>query len=94
MSIRNNIFNVSRRKVGGIWFVKLGRVNISFCVSRPRSILEVQRMDCTTWRDARQGAELQRALRTRARELEEAGACMDTHPSSVYVASPYSYDRD
>jgi hypothetical protein len=28
------IFNWSRRKVGGIWFVKLGRFNLSFCISR------------------------------------------------------------
>ncbi|MCK1741349.1 hypothetical protein IVA80_10855 [Bradyrhizobium sp. 139] len=27
-------FNFSRRKVGGIWFVKLGRFNVSFCISR------------------------------------------------------------
>ena len=32
------IFNVSRRKVGGIWFVKLGRINLSFSVSRPNSM--------------------------------------------------------
>lgn len=28
------IFNVTARKVGGIWFLKLGRINLSFCVSR------------------------------------------------------------
>jgi hypothetical protein len=28
------VFNFSRRKVGGIWFVKLGRFNVSFSVSR------------------------------------------------------------
>jgi hypothetical protein len=28
------IFNITRRKVGGIWFLKLGRLNFSFCVSR------------------------------------------------------------
>lgn len=28
------IFNFSRKKVGGIWFFKLGRLNFSFCVSR------------------------------------------------------------
>lgn len=28
------IFNYSRRKVGGIWFVKLGRFNVSFSISR------------------------------------------------------------
>jgi hypothetical protein len=28
------LFNVSLRKVGGIWFLKLGRINLSFCVSR------------------------------------------------------------
>lgn len=56
------IFNVSRRKVGGIWFVKLGRVNISFCVSRPKSILEVQRMHATRYRDAANLAAVERAL--------------------------------
>jgi hypothetical protein len=29
------VFNFKRRKVGGIWFVKLGRINLSFSVSRP-----------------------------------------------------------
>ena len=62
MSIRNNIFNVSRRKVGGIWFVKLGRVNISFCVSRPKSLREVQRIEYTTLAAARHHADHQRAL--------------------------------
>lgn len=28
-------FNVSLRKVGGIWFAKAGRLTLSFCVSRP-----------------------------------------------------------
>lgn len=28
------VFNVSSRKVGGIWFVKIGRLTFSFCVSR------------------------------------------------------------
>lgn len=37
MSVRNNIFNASRRKVGGIWFIKLGKINLSFCVSRQES---------------------------------------------------------
>lgn len=30
------MFNISRRKVGGIWFLKLGRITFMFCVSRPR----------------------------------------------------------
>ena len=29
-----SMFNFRRRKVGGIWFVKLGRINLSFSVSR------------------------------------------------------------
>lgn len=28
------IFNARCRKVGGIWFLKLGRINFSFCISR------------------------------------------------------------
>ena len=28
------VFNISRLKVGGIWFLKIGRINISFSVSR------------------------------------------------------------
>jgi len=28
------IFNVSRRKVGGIWFFRLGRISFTICVSR------------------------------------------------------------
>lgn len=40
-SVTAPIFNVSRRKVGGIWFVKLGRINLSFSVSRPKSTCEV-----------------------------------------------------
>lgn len=27
-------FNVDWKKVGGIWFVKIGRLTFSFCVSR------------------------------------------------------------
>jgi hypothetical protein len=27
-------FNISRRKVGGIWFLKIGRFTLAFCVSR------------------------------------------------------------
>jgi intein-encoded DNA endonuclease-like protein len=30
----SHIFNFKKRKVGGIWFFKLGRLNLSFCVSR------------------------------------------------------------
>jgi hypothetical protein len=32
------IFNVTTFKVGGIRFVKLGRITLSFCVSRPRDL--------------------------------------------------------
>lgn len=32
----NRIWNVSHRKVGGISFLKLGRINISFSVSHPK----------------------------------------------------------
>lgn len=28
------IFNLRRRKVGGIWFVRLGRFQLSFCLCR------------------------------------------------------------
>lgn len=28
------MFNVRLRKVGGIWFLKLGRITMSLCVSR------------------------------------------------------------
>src|SRR5215472_10363618 len=31
-----SVFNFRRRKVGGIWFFKLGRLNVSFCISRPK----------------------------------------------------------
>jgi hypothetical protein len=34
LSYGSNAFNFTRRKVGGIWFVKLGRFNVSFSVSR------------------------------------------------------------
>jgi hypothetical protein len=30
----NNIFNYRRRKVGGIWFVRLGLFQLSFCLCR------------------------------------------------------------
>ena len=29
-------FNLSARKVGGIWFFKVGRLRFSFCVARSR----------------------------------------------------------
>lgn len=29
------IFNVSRRKVGGIWFLRVGRLQFMFCVCKP-----------------------------------------------------------
>lgn len=73
------IFNVSRRKVGGIWFVKLGRINLSFSVSRPKSILEVQTMRCITYRDAVNLNEVERALSIRAAELNAAGATMEAN---------------
>ena len=72
-------FNISLRKVGGIRFLKLGRVNISFCVSRPKSILEVQRMDCCSLREAKNYNELQRALTVRCAELREAGVSMEVN---------------
>lgn len=28
------IFNLRRRKVGGIWFLRLGRLCFSFCLAR------------------------------------------------------------
>ena len=73
------IFNVSRRKVGGIWFVKLGRINLSFSVSRPKSILEVQTMRCTTYRDAVNLNEAERALSIRAAELNAHGVTMEVN---------------
>jgi hypothetical protein len=30
----SNIFNVRRRKVGGIWFLRVGRLQFSFCLCR------------------------------------------------------------
>lgn len=78
-SVTAPIFNVSRRKVGGIWFVKLGRINLSFSVSRPKSILEVQRMDCTTHRGAVDMDALYRALKIRAAELNATGATMEVN---------------
>lgn len=33
-SMSHPIFNFRRRKVGGIWFVRLGRLQLSFCVCR------------------------------------------------------------
>lgn len=74
-----HIFNISRRKVGGIWFVKLGRVNISFCVSRPKNILEVQAMHCTNYRTAVNLNEVQRALSARRAELDRAGVSMEVN---------------
>lgn len=73
------IFNVSRRKVGGIWFVKLGRINLSFSVSRPKSILEVQTMRCTTYHDAVDMDTLERALKIRAAELNAHGVTMEVN---------------
>lgn len=78
-SVTVPIFNVSRRKVGGIWFVKLGRINLSFSVSRPKSICEVQTMRCTTYRDAVDMDALHRALRARAAELNAHGATMEVN---------------
>jgi len=31
-----NIFNVSYQKVGGLHFLKLGRITLMFCVSKPK----------------------------------------------------------
>jgi len=28
------LFNIRRRKVGGIWFVRIGRIQLSFCLCR------------------------------------------------------------
>lgn len=30
----NNVFNVRRRKVGGVWFVRIGSDQFSFCLCR------------------------------------------------------------
>lgn len=30
----SSIFNVRRRKAGGIWFVRIGRLQFSFCLCR------------------------------------------------------------
>ena len=32
-----NAFNISYRKVGGLHFLKLGRITLMFCVSKPRA---------------------------------------------------------
>lgn len=32
--MRQSIFNFRHRKVGGIWFVRLGRLQFSFCLCR------------------------------------------------------------
>jgi hypothetical protein len=34
LSYGGSVFNYSRRKVGGITFIKLGRFNVSFSLSR------------------------------------------------------------
>jgi len=34
-----NAFNVSYQKVGGLHFLKLGRITLMFCVSKPRAIM-------------------------------------------------------
>jgi hypothetical protein len=34
--MKQPIFNYGRHKVGGIWFLKLGRLNFSFSVSKPK----------------------------------------------------------
>lgn len=73
------IWNVSRRKVGGIWFVKLGRINLSFSVSRPKSIIEVQRMEYTTHAAAVNMNKVERALRARAGEYARHGAAMEVN---------------
>jgi hypothetical protein len=65
-----NVFNFSRRKVGGIWFYKLGRFSFSFCL-------------CSAYYPVGESPR---------RNVERA--CRDSVPSSRYVASAYSYDRD
>jgi hypothetical protein len=35
------LFNFRKRKVGGIWFVRLGRLQFSFCLCRDFKPLEV-----------------------------------------------------
>ncbi len=73
------IFNISLRKVGGIRFLKLGRVNISFCVSRPKCLLETQRMSDTKYREAVRLAEIERELTARMAELAENGFHMEVN---------------
>jgi hypothetical protein len=73
------IFNISRRKVGGIWFVKLGRINISFSVSRPKRITDVQRMEYCSLRAARNLNEVERALTTRMVQLRQQGLAMEVN---------------
>ncbi len=29
------MFNISLRKIGGLWFLKLGRITLMGCVSKP-----------------------------------------------------------
>jgi hypothetical protein len=69
-----NVFNFSRRKVGGIWFYKLGRFSFSFCL-------------CSAYYPVGESP----------RRRHQGGTtmvCRDSVPSSRYVASAYSYDRD
>jgi hypothetical protein len=73
------ILNVSHRKVGGIWFVKLGRINISFSVSRPRTLHEVQRMEYCSLRAARNLNEVERALTTRMAQLRQQCIAMEVN---------------
>ena len=32
--MKATIFNIRRRKVGGIWFLRIGRLQFSFCLCR------------------------------------------------------------
>ena len=50
------VFNVRCRKVGGIWFLRLGRFQFSFCLCRVRDIREAQRVDVTAEINARRRA--------------------------------------
>ena len=79
MPLRNTLVTESGRKVGGIWFVKLGRINLSFSVSRPKSTCEVQTMRCITYRDAVNLNEVERTLSIRAAELNAHGATMEAN---------------
>lgn len=79
MGIRQNIFNVSCRKVGGIRFVKLGRINISLSVSRPKRLCDVQSMRDTSLQATLNLNAVERALTARLAELNACGATMEVN---------------